>query len=217
MSKWNAVSFLTLPYLLILVIPSKEIEFQKCPGCPQSCLSVHSPSEKLFPALLIQFRVHTLSDSHMIKTSLKAVNTYYFKTFPCKAVTLYISSLYFLQTHLSHRGRKGLAGPEEGTQLILHKSLPKCIPMPTQPVQGHPHRGFPSPPPPASQIRHSPWGTEQGSPPWSAQQCWRSGGNWRLEGMGDCPSGSSCLSYSQGESLLWDGIPVGKPAFWSII
>lgn len=41
-------------------------------------------------------------------------------------------------------------------------------------------------------------------------------GNWRLEGMSNHGAGSSCLSLSQEESLLWGGIPAGKPYFQSI-
>lgn len=40
--------------------------------------------------------------------------------------------------------------------------------------------------------------------------------NWRLERMSNRRAGSSCLSSSQEESLLWGGIPAGKPDFQSI-
>lgn len=41
-------------------------------------------------------------------------------------------------------------------------------------------------------------------------------GNWRVERMSNHWAGSCCLSLSQEESLLWGGIPAGKPDFQSV-
>lgn len=101
----------------------------------------------------------------MIKTSLKAVNMYYFKTFPDKAVTLYFSSLYFLQSPVwvAEEGRAGWSERRDWADppLVPAKEHPHARKAGTGP--SWPGLSFPLSLP-ASQNWHSPWGAERDSP-----------------------------------------------------
>lgn len=107
---------------------------------------------------------------------------YYFKTFPYKAVTPCIPSLYSLQIPVSDTEEgKGWLVQEKGPGWASTSSCHRASPCPHSQHGTILARAFLLLLHLASQIQHSPRGAEWGSSPWSAQQCWRSGGigDWR--------------------------------------